>query len=131
MDESGKTHLSCRLRRGHSRWTVLGFLAGAVIILLLVAHQYLLPAIRASHNLDERGRKQLAAVSILVLAVVLVMLVVGLILTIRPGRFFLPRKPAPRMRTSYVDAWEESGRRMDTPPADQTDGDSDDPERDE
>jgi multisubunit Na+/H+ antiporter MnhB subunit len=107
-------------RCGHSRWTVLAFLVGAVALLLLVIYQYLLPAMRASKDLDSTGRKHLAAVSVLVLAIVLVMLLAGLILTIRPGRYFLPRKSEPRAKTTYyVDAWTEAGSRMQVPPKDE------------
>ena len=110
-----------KFRAGYSRWSILGFLVGSFAILLLVVHRYLIPAMLAAHNIDERGRKQLAALSSLVLAIVLVCLVAAMVLIIRPGRFFLPRKTPPRVRTTYIDAWEESGRRMETPPEEAAD----------
>jgi len=100
---------------------ILAFLCAAVAILLLVLERYLLPAARAAKGMDPKGRKQLAALSILVLTIVLVMLLVALILAIRPGRFFLPRRGEPRTRTSYIDAWEEAGKRMQTPQEDSQD----------
>lgn len=109
--------------RGQSRWTVLAFLIGAVLIVWLVLEKYLLPAVLAARNIDEIGRKHLAALSSLVLAVVMVLLLAWLILLIRPGRFFLPRKAAPRSRTTYTDAWAESARRMQTPPEEDADQD--------
>ena len=114
-------------RRGQSRWTILAFLIGAVVIVWLVLEKYLLPAVLASRNIDEMGRKHLAALSSLVLAVVMVLLLAWLILLIRPGRFFLPRKAAPRSRTTYTDAWAESARRMETPPEEDDDADEDGP----
>lgn len=104
-----------RKRSGRSRWTVLGFLAGSFLILLLVCHQFLIPALLVAQGIDDRGRKHLAAISALVLAIVLVCLLAGMILIIRPGRFFLPRRPAPKTRTIYTDAWAESARRLKTP----------------
>jgi hypothetical protein len=103
-------------RSGHSRWAILAFLAGSVVLLWLVADRYLIPAVRASHNIDAIGRKELAALSALVLAVVLICLLAGLILIVRPGRFFLPRQHSPRTRTPYVDAWGESAKRIQPPP---------------
>jgi hypothetical protein len=92
------------------------FLAGSSVVLLLVIYRYLLPAMAASHGVDERGRKQLAAISALVLILVLVILLGILILVVKPGRLFMPRKSPPRTRTHYPDAWEESARRTPTPP---------------
>lgn len=103
-------------RRGQSKWTILAFMAGAVAIIWLVLEKYLVPAVMAAHNIDTTGRRQLAALSALVLAVVIVVLLAGLILLVRPGRFFLPRKGERRSRTVYTDAWAESAKRMQTPP---------------
>jgi hypothetical protein len=103
-------------RRGHSRYMVLAFLVGAVLMVWLTLEKYLLPAIVASHNIDEAGQRHLAALSSLVLAVVMVLLLAGLILLVRPGRFFLPRKPGQRTGTTYTDAWAESARRLEIPP---------------
>src|SRR6266540_7347795 len=94
------------------------FLAACVLILYLVADRFLLPALVASWGLDPESRKRMAAISALVMAVVLTCLVAIGILIIRPGRFFLPRKGAPPNKTAYPDAWAESARRVEVPPAD-------------
>jgi hypothetical protein len=97
---------------------LLVFIIAALLILFLVADRFLLPALAVSRDLEPGARKQMAAIAALVMTVVLTSLVATAILVIRPGRFFLPRKEPPRTRTNYPDAWAESGRRMETPPAD-------------
>jgi hypothetical protein len=57
----------------------------------------------------------------LLLALVLVILVCGILLTFRFGRFFLPRHREPSGPTKYVDAWAESAKRMPTPSASEDD----------
>ncbi len=92
--------------------TVAVFLCAAAALVLLVSHRYLLPALAAAKGADPAARKQLAAISSLVLIAVLVCLLGMLIVLFRPGRMFLPRKTEPRTRTKYVDAWAEAGKRM-------------------
>jgi hypothetical protein len=122
VPETGiKDRINMPLRHRVSRvasayWEVLAFLAGFVVVLVLVADRYLLPAFRAAYAADPTARKHLAAISALVLVVVLFALLAILLLVLRPGRLFFPRKPSPRTRTRYEDAWSESGRRMETPP---------------
>ena len=50
-----------------------------------------------------------------VYTIILTCLLAILMLVLRPGRFFLPRKPEPKVRTKYVDAWAEAGQRMEVP----------------
>lgn len=92
------------------------FVTGAFIILYLTVSHYLLPALAAANNLEPSAKKHLAAISALVLAVVLTALVALAILVIRPGRFFLPGKGDDRSVTRYTDAWAEAGRRAEVPP---------------
>jgi hypothetical protein len=66
-------------------------------------------------------RAKLRAYASLLLAIILIVLICGLLLTVRIGRFFFPRPAAPRTRTKYVDAWSESAKRMETPPDDDDD----------
>jgi 4-amino-4-deoxy-L-arabinose transferase-like glycosyltransferase len=96
-------------------WPAVAFLCGAGILITGVAFYYLLPAMAAASDADDKGRKSLAAHSTLLLAVILVILLCMLVMTFRVGRWFLPRKTEPRTRTKYVDAWAESARRMETP----------------
>jgi len=106
-------------RAGRLYLPIVGFLLAFWVILFLVTDHYLLPAIMAAHHADALARRQIAAISSLVLAIILSSLVALLLLAIRPGRFFQPRKRSPRSRTRYVDAWAESAHRMKMPPDDQ------------
>jgi len=94
---------------------LIGFMLAAWIVLFLVTDMFLIPAIRAASGADTIARKQLAAISALVLAIILTCLLAILMLVLRPGRFFLPRKPEPKVRTKYVDAWAEAGQRLELP----------------
>jgi len=106
-------------RSGRAFTSLIAFLVTFGLIVFLVSDRYLLPALKIVPGTDERAKKQLVAISSLVLAIILVLLLAALILLIRPGRFFFPRKATPRTRTPYVDAWSESAIRMETPPPDQ------------
>jgi hypothetical protein len=106
-----------RPHRHYGRISALAaFLCGSFALLLVVCHQYLLPAMSLVPGADAPARKQLAAISLLVLIVVLTALLGLLIVAVRPGRLFLPRKGPSRQRTHYVDAWAESARRLRSPP---------------
>jgi hypothetical protein len=88
---------------------------------------YLLPALeaflRAKEEGDQHGSKAITATGALLLSVILLILLSGVLLTFRVGRLFFPRNAPPRVRTTYVDAWAESAKRMQTPPADEDEGD--------
>ena len=112
---STRPHRPARVHYG-----VLFFLIAFTAFLVFLSSYYLLPALRtfleAKQSGDKRGIHAISATSALLLAVLLVILITGLILTFRIGRFFFPRKSPPRTRTKYVDAWAESAKRMETPP---------------
>jgi hypothetical protein len=112
-------------------WAALAFLLGFTIFLVFLSRYYLLPALDAVRHTNVPGRKELRAWSTLLLAIVLFILLVGLILTFRVGRFFLPRPPAKRVRTKYVDAWAESGKRLETVSDEDEDEDQDEEEEDD
>jgi hypothetical protein len=94
---------------------LIGFMLAAWIILFLVTDMFLIPALRVAQGADSIAKKQLAAISALVLAIILTCLLAILMLVLRPGRFFLPRKTEPKVRTKYVDAWAEAGQRLEVP----------------
>lgn len=95
---------------------LIGFMVAAWIVLFMVTDMFLIPALRVASGADSIARKQLAAISALVLAIILTCLLAILMLVLRPGRFFLPRKTEPKVRTKYVDAWAEAGQRIELPP---------------
>lgn len=110
-----------RPRFARTNLGVLLFLVAFTGFLVFLSSYYLIPAARASLAARQQGDKlgwhAISATSALLLSVLLLILVAGLILTFRIGRFFFPRKTEPRTRTKYVDVWAESGKRMATPPA--------------
>jgi hypothetical protein len=102
---------------GAIHWAILTFLLAFAALIAILIWYYLVPAGQAAKVADPHGRAQLRAVSTLLLAVVLFVLLVGLILTFRVGRFFFPRPSEKPTKTQYVDAWAESAKRMKTPPS--------------
>lgn len=101
----------------------MAFLAGFSVLIVIVANYFLLPATSAVPAADVEGKRQLSAVSALLLAILLFIMVVGLLMTFRIRRFFLPNESATRSSTQHIDAWAESGRRMTAPPDDDDDED--------
>lgn len=109
--------------RRRPRWSVLVFLLAFTAGVVVLTYWYLFPALRAfveAHQSgDKQGARAISGTAALLLAVVLFILVCGVMLTLRMGRFFFPRNAPPRTKTTYVDAWAESGRRMRAPEGDQ------------
>lgn len=98
---------------------VIAFLLGFTALLIFVSYFYLFPALRARQNATEPERRVLAAHALLLMAVLLFILLMGLILTFRLGRFFLPRRRTSIRPTIYPDAWAEAGRRIEVEPPEQ------------
>lgn len=95
---------------------MIAFLAGFAALLIFVSYYYLFPALRARQAATEPERKVLAAHALLLMAVLLFILLMGLILTFRIGRFFLPRRRGKARPTIYPDAWAEAARRVEVEP---------------
>ncbi|HEY8746347.1 MAG TPA: hypothetical protein VIM11_00125 [Tepidisphaeraceae bacterium] len=91
---------------------VLAFLLGFAVLLLFVSRYYLIPAMEAYGQASPDQRQILVAHSRLLLAIILLILLVGLILTFRVGRFFFPRMQQPAKPTQYPDAYAEAARRI-------------------
>jgi O-antigen/teichoic acid export membrane protein len=100
---------------GRSHWAAVAFLFTFTLLLIAICYFYLFPALEAYKHASPEDRSKLRAYSALVQAIMLFILVAGLILTVRIGRFFFPRPDSPRVRTQYVDAWAEAGKRAETP----------------
>jgi cytochrome b561 len=99
-------------------WATLAFMAGFAVLLVVISRWYLLPALDAFQEATTPEKRQLSAHSTLLLAIVLVILLAGIVLTFRFGRYFIPRAGEPRKPTQYVDAWAESAKRVSVPPRD-------------
>src|SRR5215217_6650538 len=92
------SHREQRPRSARTYVAVVVYLLCFTVLLIVISKMYLLPAMEASRNATPQEKRQLAAFARLMLAVVLFVLFAGL------------------KKTEYVDAWAESGRRMQTPP---------------
>ncbi|MGA2231586.1 MAG: hypothetical protein ABSH22_11860 [Tepidisphaeraceae bacterium] len=102
-------------------WRRIGMLAGVVFylegfayLLLITLDRFLAPAVEAVKGADAAGKRQIQAVSWLVLIILLFYLGAGLTLIFRFGRYFFPRpenerKPSP---TAHLDIWAEAGKRL-------------------
>ena len=108
-------------RTARAYWPAVAFLVGFFILLLIVSHRFLIPALQVTQGIDMTGRKHLAAISALVLTVVLFCLLVLLLMAFRPSRLLFPRKTDPPAKTDYIDAWQESADRMPMPHDDDPD----------
>ena len=113
-----------RLRR--ALWATVAFLGGFGVLIVIVANYFLLPAADAARVADHAGRRQLSAVAMLMLAILLFIMLVGLLMTFRIRRFFQPMEEGGdagvRAKTEHIDAWAESARRMTAPPRDEDEG---------
>jgi hypothetical protein len=102
-------------RAGRAYWGAIVFLVVFFVLLWIVSNRFLLPALHIAQGMDSPARRQLAAISSLVLTIVLLCLLVLLFTAFRPSRLFFPRKTDPRTKTDYIDAWQESADRMPMP----------------
>jgi hypothetical protein len=102
-------------------WSVLVFLLGFAVLVVIVSFYFLMPAMDAATDtgVTDVEKRRLMAYSRLLLVVVLFVLFAGLVMTFRIGRFFFPRPTSPRTSTKYVDAWAESAKRVEIPPDDE------------
>src|SRR5687768_5077529 len=91
-----------RFRR--SMWAMVAYLAGFAVLITFIAWYYLIPAMQAASDATPRQKQQLSAYSLLLMALVLLIVFVGIVLTFRVSRFFFPRPPLARSQTKYVDA---------------------------
>ena len=119
--EEGKLRVAgCELRvkdrrRGKSVLPFVGFLSLFCLLLLMVTKLYLLRALTDFNGADENGRRLIALHALLLMSAVLVILGLSWMLIFRIGRYFFPNPKPPRVKTKYVNAWEEAGKRMKTP----------------
>ena len=102
--------LTSRTGLGYAR--VLAFLGGFAVLFVFIVNYYLIPALEAFGQASQEQRRVLAAHSRLLLAIILFILLAGIVLTFRVGRFFFPRPHTPFKPTRYPDAYAESARRI-------------------
>jgi hypothetical protein len=106
-----------RRRRGQSVWAFIAFLALFVVLLLIVCHWYLLPALGVFYDkgIDKAGKQLLSAQAMLLMTLLLLIFGAMMLLLFRLGRIFFPRPWKKRTQTKYVDAWAEAGKRFKEP----------------
>jgi hypothetical protein len=97
----------------------VGFLGLFVILLVMVSRVYLLRALADFQGADERGRELIGLHATLLLLVVLAILLGSWMLIFRIGRYFFPANREKRAKTTYTDAWEEAGKRLQMPKDDE------------
>lgn len=100
------------------------FLAGSAVLIWLVSVRFLIPAMIAAQDATPAQKRELAAFSRLLLAIVLFILSVGILMVFRIRRFFFPRGTPTRQKTEYIDAWAEAGKRLSKSPDPNTESDS-------
>jgi hypothetical protein len=110
------THLRPPCRSGRVVWATLAFMVGFVVLLVFISNWYLIPAFKAASTATGVEKRALVAHSRLLLALVLLILISGILLTFRFGRYFIPRVGEKTKPTQYVDAWAESAKRVSVPP---------------
>jgi hypothetical protein len=101
-----------RRRAGRLVVPAIAFLAGSTLLLLIVCHWYLLPALTYFDGASPHDKKRLAAYSLLMLVVVLFCLGMMLLMALRIGKRLFPPPSGPPSKTDYIDAWSEAGKRL-------------------
>lgn len=97
-------------------WRVIVFMVAFAVLIAFVSRYYLIPAVSAAKDATPREKRWLMASARLLLAVILFIIVAGIFMTFRVGRFFFPRYSRPaRTPTQYIDAWAESAKRLQEP----------------
>jgi len=99
-------------RPARSIWPVLLFLLGFIILVTVLSHYFLIPALLATKDATAAEKQRISAYATLLLAIVLVIISIGLFLVLRVKRFFVATPPDKRAKTQYVDAWAEAGKRV-------------------
>ena len=95
------------------------FLAGSTVLIVLVSHHFLIPAMLVSHEATPQEKRHIQAMATLLLTVVLFILGVGIVLMLRIKRYFVGSPAPARQKTEYIDAWAEAGKRAKSESADQ------------
>ena len=90
MDSARRSHeralLGCVLLA--LAWAAVAFLFTFAILVIAVCYYFLFPALQAAKTATPQDKAKLRAYSALLLAIILVVLICGTLLTVRIGRFF-------------------------------------------
>ncbi len=105
------------MRQGMS-WAPVLFLLGFLAAIGVLALFLLEPLMRIANEAPPEERKRISAYATLALCVLILVLLVGLVFTIRMGRSVAMLNEKKDKPTVYTDAWAESAKRMQTPKSD-------------
>lgn len=110
--------LPLRPVRNHGiSWAPVLFLLSFLVAIGIVAYFFLEPLLKVANEGTPEQRKRLAAYAALAMAVLILILLAGLVLTLRMGRRLASIPDRHRTKTVYPDAWSESAKRLETPDA--------------
>ncbi len=100
-------------------WAPVLFLLAFLVAIAVMALFFLEPLLRMANEASPEERRRLGAYGLLAICVLILILLGGLILTLRIGRRLAgiggEKKGKP---TVYLDAWSEAAKRMKVPAAD-------------
>src|SRR5947207_7371487 len=74
---------STRRRPGRSHWAAIAFLFTFTLLLIAVCYYFLFPALEAAKHATPAERAKLRAYASLLLAIILIVLICGMLLTVR------------------------------------------------
>ena len=112
--------------RGMS-WAPVLFLLGFLVATGVLALFFLEPALRLANESPE-ARRRVTAYGALAICVLILVLLVGLVMTMRMGRCVAVLAPKRNKPTVYPDAWAESAKRIEVPTPEDLENPDDDSE---
>jgi len=111
------TDTTIRLRHRGLTWAPVLFLLAFLSTLGVVAYFMLLPLMREYLQATPEQQERISASTVLLGLLLILIVLIGLIITLRLGRWLRRLQPQKRQTTKYTDAWSESARRMPAPSA--------------
>ena len=101
--------------RGMS-WAPVLFLLAFLVATAVLAFFFLEPALRIANEGTPEARRRITAYGALALCILILILLAGLLMTMRMGRSVaLLATPKRNKPTVYPDAWAESAKRIEVP----------------
>ena len=115
-------------------WSPVLFLLAFLAVLGVIAYFLLEPMLVMARQGSWQEQRKLAAYAALFVCILLLVLLVGLVISVRMGRALRPDGEPPQKPTVYPDAWEEAGRRakpLEPEELDEAAGDDNEPEEED
>jgi len=96
-------------------WAPVLFLLGFLVATGVTAYFFLEPALRIANEGTAEDRRRVTAYGLLAISIMILILLVGLVMTMRMGKVGSLLAPKRSKPTVYPDAWAESAKRMEVP----------------